>query len=63
VVVLTAKDLTAEDRVRLNGGVERILAKGMLSRHRFLDEVREIVNTLVRRPARDQPKPAQQLNV
>ena len=28
VVVLTAKDLTAEDRKRLNGHVERILAKG-----------------------------------
>ena len=28
VVVMTAKDLTDEDRERLNGGVERILEKG-----------------------------------
>ena len=28
VVVLTAMDLTDEDRSRLNGGVERILSKG-----------------------------------
>jgi len=27
VVVITAKDLTDEDRKRLNGGVERIIAK------------------------------------
>ena len=27
VVVITAKDLTAEDHSRLNGGVERIIAK------------------------------------
>ncbi len=48
VVVLTAKDLTSEDRDRLNGGVERVLAKGSLSSHRFLDEVRRIVNTISR---------------
>jgi CheY-like chemotaxis protein len=28
VVVLTAKDLTQDERTRLNGGVERVLAKG-----------------------------------
>jgi CheY-like chemotaxis protein len=28
VVVITAKDLTDEDRNRLNGGVERIIQKG-----------------------------------
>jgi len=27
VVVITAKDLTEEDRERLNGGVERIIQK------------------------------------
>jgi hypothetical protein len=27
-VVITAKDLTDEDRNRLNGGVERIIQKG-----------------------------------
>jgi Response regulator containing a CheY-like receiver domain and an HD-GYP domain len=28
IVVLTAKDLTAEERQRLNGYVERVLQKG-----------------------------------
>jgi CheY-like chemotaxis protein len=28
VVVMTAKDITAEDRARLNGSVEQILQKG-----------------------------------
>ena len=46
VVVLTAKDLTSEDRMRLNGGVERVLEKGALNRDRFLDEVRRVVQTL-----------------
>ena len=46
VIVLTAKDLTSEDRLRLNGGVERILGKGALNRDRFLDEVRRVVQTL-----------------
>ena len=41
VVVITAKELTEEDRMRLNGGVERIVQKG--SRDRFLREVRDLV--------------------
>ena len=41
VVVITAKELTEEDRLRLNGGVERIVQKG--SRDRFLREVRDLV--------------------
>ena len=41
VVVITAKELTEEDHVRLNGGVERIVQKG--SRDRFLSEVRDLV--------------------
>ncbi len=31
VIVITAKDLTEEDRRRLNGGVERIIQKGATS--------------------------------
>ncbi|HYO45569.1 MAG TPA: GAF domain-containing protein [Gemmatimonadota bacterium] len=41
VVVITAKELTEEDHLRLNGGVERIVQKG--SRDRFLREVRDFV--------------------
>ena len=46
VVVMTSKDLTIDDRIRLNGGVERILEKGVLNRDRFLDEVRRVVQSL-----------------
>ena len=46
VVVMTAKELTGEDRQRLAGGVEKVLAKSGLDRHRFLDEVRRIVQTV-----------------
>jgi hypothetical protein len=42
VVVLTAKDLTAEDRRRLSGYVERVVGKGS-SADSLLKEVREVV--------------------
>jgi hypothetical protein len=43
IVVLTAKDLTLEDRLRLNGYVEKILQKGAYSRDQLLGEVRDLV--------------------
>ncbi len=43
VIVITAKDLTEEDRRRLNGGVERIIQKGATSQ----DEVLELVRALM----------------
>ena len=43
VVVITAKELTDEDRERLNGGVERIVRKGTRTRDDFLREVRDLV--------------------
>ena len=49
VVVITAKDLTAEDRERLNGYVEQILQKGAHGREQLLAEVRELVATSVAR--------------
>jgi CheY-like chemotaxis protein/anti-sigma regulatory factor (Ser/Thr protein kinase) len=39
VVVLTARDLTDEERCRLNGSVQRILSKGMSSLDELLGEV------------------------
>jgi PAS domain S-box-containing protein len=51
VIVLTAKDLTADDYTRLNGRVARILAKGNLAR---LDELM----ALVRGHARQAKTPA-----
>jgi len=43
VLVITAKELTAEDRRRLNGYVERILQKGAATRDALLREVGEFV--------------------
>jgi signal transduction histidine kinase/CheY-like chemotaxis protein len=48
VVVVTAKDLTPEDRRRLNGYVEQTLQKGAYSREELLREVRDLVATRVR---------------
>ncbi|MCA1568150.1 MAG: response regulator [Acidobacteria bacterium] len=48
VVVITAKDITLEDRLRLNGYVEKILEKGNYSRDDLLRAVREMVEVSVR---------------
>jgi PAS domain S-box-containing protein len=47
VVVVTAKDLTAEDRMRLNGCVHKILEKGAYAREDLLAEVRDLVALLI----------------
>jgi signal transduction histidine kinase/CheY-like chemotaxis protein len=52
VVVLTAMDLTDEDRRRLNGEVERIIEKGAYGREELLNEVgRLLVAAIERREA------------
>jgi signal transduction histidine kinase/CheY-like chemotaxis protein len=43
VVVVTAKDLSAEDRRRLDGGVQRVLQKAAYSRESLLRELRDLV--------------------
>jgi len=35
VIVITAKDLTPEDRLRLNGAVTKVLEKGVFTREAF----------------------------
>ena len=45
IVVLTAKDLTAEERQRLNGYVERVLQKGACSREQLLSEMEALRST------------------
>ncbi len=50
IVVVTAKELTAEDHVRLNGCVERVLQKGAYSREELLAEVRDLVTACLRQP-------------
>lgn len=47
VVVVTAVDLTAQDRARLNGRVETILQKGVFRREELLDAVRARVRANV----------------
>ena len=43
VLVVTAKDLTAQDRSRLNGDVERILQKGALELDELLREIARVL--------------------
>jgi CheY-like chemotaxis protein len=49
IVVITAMDLTAEERHRLTGTVERIIQKGQVSRESLLPEVRALVAASVAR--------------
>jgi adenylate cyclase len=56
VVVVTSKDLTAEDRGRLNGGVERIIHK--TGRDDTLREVRGVLSKLLKREHSETPAKA-----
>jgi GAF domain-containing protein/CheY-like chemotaxis protein len=49
IIVITAKDLSREDRDRLNGYVQKILQKGAPDRDALLAEVRELVAQSVAR--------------
>ncbi|MGR3715808.1 MAG: PAS-domain containing protein [Thermohalobaculum sp.] len=44
VVVLTAADLTREDHLRLNSGVERIIQKSGFSRENLLNKIGELIS-------------------
>ena len=53
IVVVTSKDLTADDHQRLNGYVEKVLQKGAYTRESLLREVRDLVaSSVARRRAR-----------
>ena len=43
VIVITARDLNAEDRARLNGHVTRVLQKGLYTRDELLDQISGLV--------------------
>ncbi len=51
VVVITAADLSEQDRARLNGGVEQILRKTAFDRDDLLEEVRREVSRILGRPS------------
>ena len=48
VVVVTAKDLTPDDRMRLSGSVEQVLHQGAYSRQALLHAVRDLMAECVR---------------
>ena len=48
VIVVTAKDLTSEDRQRLNGNVEKVLQKGSRSSDSLMKEIRGLVADFAR---------------
>ena len=48
IIVVTAKDLSAEDRLRLSGQVEAVLQKGGYSRDELLREIRELARAHAR---------------
>jgi signal transduction histidine kinase/DNA-binding response OmpR family regulator len=49
VIVITARDLTVADRLRLNGHVTRVLQKGLYSRDELLEQVSSLVASRVTR--------------
>ncbi|APO73646.1 sensor histidine kinase/response regulator hybrid protein [Rhizobium etli 8C-3] len=57
VVVVTAATLGEEDHRRLNGGVERVLAKSAFSRNELLEELRKMVaRYIVKRSSPDEDR-------
>jgi CheY-like chemotaxis protein len=53
IVIITAKDLTEEDRARLNGGVERIIQKTSLDD--MLPEMRDVLTRCIAQRRGRQP--------
>ena len=44
VVVVSAKDITSEERQRLNGHIEALYQKGSLSTRKFVDQVIQVIS-------------------
>ena len=45
IVVVTAKDLTSADRLRLNGGIEKLIEKKSLIQEDLLEEIRQTLES------------------
>ena len=52
IVVVTAKDVTEEDRRRLNGDVVGLIRRQGLDRDSLLDQLREQIAAVSARPSR-----------
>lgn len=48
IIVITSKDITKEDRERLNGSVEKILQKGAYNRQALLEEINCLLQKVIR---------------
>ncbi len=48
IIVLTAKDITEEDRARLDGRVKRVFSKGSITAQDLMKELRQVVGTEAR---------------
>jgi signal transduction histidine kinase/DNA-binding response OmpR family regulator len=58
IIVITARDVTVQDRVRLDGYVEKVLLKRALSEDALLAEIRDLISACVQRKQQGQNKPA-----
>ncbi|MCP4658132.1 MAG: response regulator [bacterium] len=54
VVVVTAKEITEQERLRLNGWVEKVLHKGAYGRENLLGEIRDLVRACTEREPPDE---------
>jgi CheY-like chemotaxis protein len=57
VLVVTARDLSAEDRRRLSGGVQQIIQKGAYDRDQLLLEIGQVLAATVAREDDPEPTP------
>jgi signal transduction histidine kinase/CheY-like chemotaxis protein len=58
IVVITAGDVTRQDRARLDGYVEKVLRKSALTEDALLAEIRDLISQSEQRKAQSQNKPA-----
>jgi CheY-like chemotaxis protein/anti-sigma regulatory factor (Ser/Thr protein kinase) len=61
LVVLTARDLTPEDRDRLNGFADRVLQKGEYNRDEMVEQLRRVIDACCKLPDRGRAADAEPL--
>ncbi len=58
IVVVTASDVTVEDRLRLDGYVEKVLPKRALTEDALLAEIRDVISAFVQRNQQKKTQPS-----